>query len=341
MERLSIVKKLIASVFGLGLFFMGSAEILAAGEKEINIYSSRHYDVDKDVYEMFTKETGIKVNVVEGKNHELVEKIIREKSNPQADVFLTVGAETIYPLKEEKMLQKFSSKEIEKNIPEHFRGEGWSAVMYRARVIGYDKAKGKPAIKTYNDLTKSEYKGQILVRPSSSSYNVGLLSSFILENGEKEATEWAKGVIANFARTPQGNDRDQAKAIVAGEGSLAIMNSYYFVRMANSSDPNEREVASKIALLFPEKTHVNISYAGLLTGAKNKENAIKFIEFLSTEKVQSYYAEKNGEFPVNKSVPKTEIQKSWGDFTIQNIKFDELGKYSKKASMIFDIVGWK
>lgn len=346
MKKSNILKGLLVATLGLSVFIAGcggpAAEKKESGEKVLNIYSTRHYDADKDIYEMFTKETGIKVNVVEGKDHELVEKIIREKDAPQADVFLTVGAESIYPLKEAKMLQTFDSKVVKENIPEHFRGDGWTSIMYRARVIAYEKGKTNPeSIKSYNDLTKPEYKGQILVRPSSASYNVALLSSFILLDGEKAAKEWAQGVANNLARTPKGNDRDQAKAIVAGEGSLAIMNSYYYVRMLNSSDPAEKEAAQKIGLIFPDKTHINISYAGLLTGAKNKDNAIKFIEFMTGQKVQEYYAKNNGEFPVNPKVPMTEVQKSWGSFTTQKYNFEELGKYAKTASKIFDEVGWK
>lgn len=347
MKRNKITKVLLAATLGFSLLLTGCSngtekKADESASKELNIYSTRHYDADKDVYDMFTKETGIKVNVVEGKAPELVEKIIREKDNPQADLFLTVGAETLYPLKEAKMLDKFESETVKQNIPEDFRGDGWSSIMYRARVIAYDKGKTDPSsIKTYADLTKPEYKGQILVRPSSSSYNVALLSSFILLDGEPYAKDWAQKVANNFARTPSGNDRDQAKAIVAGEGSLAIMNSYYYVRMANSSDPAEKDIASKIGLIFPEKTHINISYSGLLTGAKNRENAVKFIEFMTGEKVQNYYAENNGEFPVNPKVPKTEIQKSWGDFTTQKSNFEELGKYATEASKIFDQVGWK
>lgn len=309
---------------------------------ELNIYSSRHYDVDKEVYDMFTEETGIKVNVVEGKSGEIMERLEREKDNPQADLLYTVGAESIYPLSQDGMLDNFESSIVDENVPENLRGNGWAAVMYRARVIAYEKDKTDPAtINSYDDLTKDEYKGQILVRSSSSSYNVALLSSFIQMNGEEAAKEWAEKVVENMARKPNGNDRDQAKAIVAGEGDLAIMNSYYFVRMANSSDPAEVEVSEKIGLIFPEKTHINLSYAGVLTGAANKDNAVKFIEFVTQDKIQKLYAEKNGEFPVNPSVEKTEVQKEWGDFDTQDINFEELGKDMQKATMIFDEVNWE
>lgn len=332
------------TVFGiLALTGCGSEKAATTNQdKVLNVYSTRHYDVDKEVYEAFEKETGIKVNVVEGKDAELLERLKREKNDPHADVFLAVGANTIYPLKEDKLLQPISSKTIESNIPANFRGEGWTGLLYRARVIAYEKGKFDPSqIKTYNDLTKPEFRGKILVRNSSSAYNVGLLASFIEEHGAQWANDWAKGIVANLARKPEGNDRDQAKEVVAGVGDLAIMNSYYYVRMVNSSDPKEQEVAKKIGLIFPEKTHINISYAALLNGSKHKENAVKFIEYLTSEKVQKIYAENNGEFAINPKVPKTEIQKSWGDFTIQNIDLSTMGKYAPEAAKIFDMVGWK
>ncbi len=309
---------------------------------ELNVYSSRHYDVDKEVYKLFEEETGIKVNVVEGKGGELLERLSREKEDPKADLFLTVGAETIYPLTQMSLLDEFESETVAQNVPENMRGKGWSAIMYRARVIAYEKGKTDPAtITCYKDLMKDEYKGKILVRSSTSSYNVALLSSFVQMGGKDKAKEWAEKIVANMARKPEGNDRDQAKAVVAGEGDLAIMNSYYFVRMANSSDDAEVKVSEKIGLIFPKKTHINLSYAGVITGAKNKANAVKFVEFLTTEKVQKMYAEKNGEFPVNPKVERTAIQKSWGDFAIQEIDFAELGKYKKEATMIFDEVKWE
>lgn len=308
----------------------------------VNVYSSRHYDVDKEVYKMFEEETGLKLNVVEGKGDELVERITREKNKPQADVLLTVGAESLYPLHEADALEDSMSDTIESNIPEQFRGDYWMGITSRARVIAYNKDHVDPEkIKTYQDITKPEWKDQILVRPSSSTYNQALLASFVQNDGDDAAKEWAQGVVDNFAREPKGNDIDQAKAVAAGEGDLAIMNSYYWARMANSSDPNEAKVAEKVGLIFPENTHLNISYGALLKGAKNKENAIKLLEFLSSEKIQELYAQKNGEFPLNPKAPLPEVQKSWGEFTKQKVNYQELGKYRDDATKIFDEVGWK
>lgn len=309
----------------------------------LNIYSSRHYDVDKKIYQQFTEETGIAVNLVEGKGDEILQRILQEKDNSQADLYLTVGAENIYPLAQENLVEPFTSNVIEKNIPEQFRGNGWTGITSRARVIAYVKERTDPSvIKTYKDLIKPEWKGKILVRSSGSSYNIALLASFIAIDGKVTATEWAKGMVANFARDPKGNDRDQAKAMVAGDGEFAVINSYYLVKMLNSSDLKEVEVGKQVGLIFPENTHLNLSFGMLLKSAKNKENAVRFLEFVTDKKIQKIYAEKNGEFALNPEVPLTEIQSTWQkNFSKQKLNFEELGKYKKDASFIFDEVGWK
>ncbi|WKD59535.1 extracellular solute-binding protein [Corynebacterium caspium] len=314
----------------------------AATSQTLNVYSSRHYDVDKEVYAKFEEKTGIKLNVVEGKSGELVERVIREKDTPQADVFLTVGAESISQLSEVDALGKATSRTIETNVPQKFRGDGWMGITTRARVIAYATDRVNPSeITSYDDLTTDKWKKKVLVRSSESSYNQALLSSFVELNGEEKAKEWAQGIVDNMARTPSGNDRDQAKAVAAGEGDIAIMNSYYYVRMMRSTDPEEANAAQKIGLIFPKDTHLNISYAGVLKGSKNQENAIKFLEFLSSEEVQAIYAEENGEFPVNPAVALPEIQESWGEFTTQDLDFQEFGKNKPTAMRIFDEVGWK
>lgn len=308
----------------------------------LNVYSSRHYDVDQEVNAMFEKETGIKINVVEGKAGELLERLTREKDAPQADLFLSVGAENISQLVEGDMLEAYSSDVIAKQIPEAFRGEKWMGVTARARIIGYVKDRVDPKdITSYDDLTKPEWEGKILVRSSSSSYNQALLASFISLNGEDKAREWAEGVVKNLAREPKGNDRDQAKAALAGEGDLAIMNSYYFVRMLNSSDPEEVKVAEEVGLIFPEDTHLNLSYAAVLKGAQHPENAVKFMEFLGSPAVQKLYVEKNGEFSLNEDVAYSEFQQSWGKFSPQALDFTNFGKEKPAAMLIFDEIGWK
>lgn len=308
----------------------------------VNVYSSRHYDVDKEIYDRFEKDTGIEINVVEGKADELIERVKREKSNPAADVFLTVGAESLFPLNEEGVLGDSMTPKIEKSIPENFRGDNWMGIVSRARVIAYNKETVDPEeLTTYESITDPKFKGKVLSRSSSSSYNQALLSSFVALNGEDEAKEWAQGVVDNFARDPKGNDRDQAKAVVAGEGDVAIMNSYYWALMNRSSDPEERKVAEKIGLAFPENTHLNISYASVIDGAKHADNAKTFLEFLASPEIQELIAEENGEFPLNPEAKLPEIQASWGEFTPQDLDFATFGKERPIATRIFDEVGWK
>ncbi len=314
----------------------------SADGNTLNIYSARHYDVDKEVYASFEKETGIKINVVEGKGNQLLERLTREKGQSEADLFLSVGAEILYPLKDRGLLGEYSSKTVEKNIPQNYRGKGWMGITSRARIIAYSLDRVDPStIKTYDDLTAPRWKGKVLVRSSSSSYNVTLLASFIQLYGPEKAAQWAKGIVANFARTPKGNDRAQAKAIVAGEGDLAIMNSYYYIKMLRSSDQAEAAVPGKIGLIFPKNTHLNLSVAAMVAGAKNRDNAVKFLEYLSSEPVQRLYAEANGEFPLNPAVALPKVQASWGSFSTQKVDFENLGKFSAEAAMIFDKAGWK
>ncbi|PIE21682.1 MAG: Fe(3+) ABC transporter substrate-binding protein [Arachnia propionica] len=316
----------------------GFAEV--SGEV-VNVYSSRHYDVDKEVYALFEEQTGIKLNFVEGKSGELVERILREQSSPQADVFLTVGAESIYLLNQDGVLADINSDVVESNIPAQFRGKGWMGMTSRARVIAYAKDRVDPAsIETYQDLLKPEFKGKILVRSSGSSYNQALLASFVDLYGEEEAKQWAAGVTANFARDPKGNDINQAEAVAAGVGDLAIMNSYYYARMANSTDPEKAKLIEQVGLIFPKDTHLNISYAAVLNGAKHPENAQKLLEFLSGPEVQQLYAEKNGEFPLNPAVALPEMQASWGEFSTQQLDFETFGEQVPAATKIFDEVGW-
>ena len=311
-------------------------------QQVINIYSSRHYDVDKEIHSEFEEKTGIKVNLVEGKGDEILERLTREGQNTEADIFMTVGAENLSILKEKDLIQEFSSDVINTNIPQEYRGNDWVGLTSRARVIVYNKERVNPSdIKTYSDLTKPEWKGKVLSRSSTSSYNNALLASFIQLNGEEEAKSWAEGIVNNFARDPEGNDRDQAKAIAAGVGDVGIMNSYYLVRMINSSDAEEANVAKEIGLIFPEDTHVNLSFGAITKSSKNKENAIKFLEFLTSKEVQEKYAKENGEFPLNQEVELPEIQASWGEFNKQKVDFEKLGENKQKATIIFDETGWK
>ncbi|WP_342598305.1 Fe(3+) ABC transporter substrate-binding protein [Psychrobacillus sp. FSL H8-0483] len=316
--------------------------------KEVNLYTARHYDVDDQLYAKFEEETGIKVNVIKGEADELLERIKREGDATQADLFLTADAGRLYRAKDAGLLQPVSSDVLDEQIPSNFQDKDqmWYGLTKRARVMVYNKETVKPEeLSTYEALTDDKWKGRILIRGSENVYNQSLLASFIEINGEEKAKEWAAGLVANFARDPEGGDRDQAKAIAAGIGDVAIMNTYYFGQMLNSEDPEEVKVAEKLGVFFPNQetngTHVNVSGAGVVKAAKNKENAIKLLEFLSSPESQGTFAEANYEYPVNESVEPSELLKSWGEFKEQDIPLSALGENNAKSILIFNEVGWK
>lgn len=325
-----------------------SGEETDTASTEVNLYTARHYDVDDQLYKQFEEETGIKVNLIKGEADELLERIKREGDATQADLFLTADAGRLHRAKEDGILQSVSSDVLDEQIPANFQDEDqmWYGLTKRARVIMYDKEKVDPSeLSTYEALTEDEWAGRVLIRSSENIYNQSLLASFIELNGEEQAKEWAAGMVENFARDPEGGDRDQAKAIAAGVGDVAIMNTYYFGQMLNSEDPAEVEVAESLDVFFPNQdttgTHVNVSGAGVVKSAKNQENAIKLLEFLSAPEAQETFASVNYEYPVNEAVEPSELLQSWGDFKEQDISMSALGENNAKAILLFNEVGWK
>ncbi|WP_431028728.1 Fe(3+) ABC transporter substrate-binding protein [Lysinibacillus sp. LZ02] len=320
----------------------------ATESKEVNLYTSRHYDVDDELYKAFEQETGIKVNVIKGEPDELLERIKREGDATKADVFLTADVARLFRAKEDGLLQAVSSDTLTQQVPEKFQDadQMWYGLTKRARVIVYNKETVKPEeLSTYEALTEDMWKGRVLIRGSENVYNQSLLASFIEIDGEEKAKEWANGLVANFARNPEGGDRDQAKAIAAGIGDVAIMNTYYYGQMLNSAEPEEVKVAERLGVFFPNQdttgTHVNISGAGVIKASKNKDNAVKLLEYLTAPAAQAVFAEANYEYPVNPEASSSELLTSWGEFKEQDIPLSTLGDHNAKAVMIFNEVGWK
>jgi iron(III) transport system substrate-binding protein len=318
------------------------------GEQVVNVYSARHYEVDDVLFQQFTDATGIKVNVVKGEAEELIERLKREGASTEADLFFTVDGGVLAYAKESGVLEPVTSPAIEQNVPAKYRDKDnhWIGVSTRARVIVYSKDRVDPAqLSTYEDLADPKWKGKVLARSSSSLYNVSLLASFIALKGEAAAEAWAKGIVANFARDPQGGDRDQAKAIVAGIGDVAIMNTYYVGLLAHSKDPEEVKVAEQVGVFFPNRetdgTHINISGIGFVKHGKHKENAIKLIEFLTGKEAQETLTNSNFEFPVNPAAERAEYIKAWGEFKEQELDFDLLHVHNAKAIEIMNKAGWK
>ncbi|MFJ5792476.1 Fe(3+) ABC transporter substrate-binding protein [Lysinibacillus sp. NPDC097162] len=315
---------------------------------EVNIYTARHYDVDKELYDQFTEQTGIKVNVVEGKAPELIERMKREGASTPADLFITVDGGILNSAKTEGILQPIVSDELDKQVPSDLRDKEnhWIALSTRARVIVYAKDRVDPSqLSTYEDLATDKWKGKVVVRSSTNLYNQSMLASFIDVMGEKEAEAWAAGLVSNFAREPEGGDRDQAKAIVSGVGDVAILNTYYVGHMSSSDDAEEVKVAENIGVFFPNQqttgTHINISGAGLVKHSKNKENALKLLEFLTAAEAQTKISHANYEFPVNSQATLPGLLESWGKFKHQNVDFAKYGELNPKAVEIANKVGWK
>ncbi len=319
-----------------------------ASQAQLNIYSHRHYDSDKVLFKKFTEKTGIEINIVKGSADQLIQRLISEGENSPADILLTVDAGRLYRAKEAGLLQPIRSRTLYRNIPSSLRDPDneWFALTVRARVIVYSKERvSRDDLSTYEDLASSKWKGRIAVRSSSNIYNQSLMASLIEVNGKKKALDWAKAVRLNMARAPRGSDRDQARAVAAGIADIAIMNTYYIGKLASSSDPKDHEVVKKVAIFFPNQknrgTHINISGAGVTKSAKNKENAIKFLEFLSSAESQDVFGSINFEYPVKIANNKSELLKSWGSFKSDKLNLSILGKRNSDAVKLFDKAGWE
>lgn len=320
----------------------------SSDEEVVNVYTHRHYKADDELFSQFTKETGIKVNIVNASADELIQRLETEGKDSNADILITVDAGRLYRAQERNLLQPISTETLLANIGPNFREPGgyWYGMTYRARIIAYAKDRVNPEdIKTYEDLADPKWKGKVLIRSSENIYNQSLLASIILADGEEKAKDWAKGVVANMARNPKGSDRDQVKAVASGEGDIAVLNTYYIGLMLNDENEEERKAGETVGIIFPNQdgrgTHINISGIAVTKYAPNKENAVKLIEFLSSEPAQKVLANMNYEYPINPNVSKAAILETWGDFKADTVELPLLGKYNSDAVKIFDEAGWK
>ncbi|WP_028596512.1 Fe(3+) ABC transporter substrate-binding protein [Paenibacillus assamensis] len=317
-------------------------------ESVVNVYTSRHYTVDRKLFEQFTKATGIKVNEVKGTADELIDQLKREGEHTEADLFITVDGGSLQAAKQNNVLQPIRSTALVEQVDERWRDvdDHWTAISARARVIVYAIDRVKPEeLSTYEDLTSEKWKGRVLVRSSANLYNQSLLASFIMLNGVVEAGQWANGIAANMARQPEGGDREQAYAIVDKIGDVAFINSYYIGQMLNSNKPDEVRAASRLGVYFPNQqttgVHMNVSGVGLTKHAKNKENAIKLIEYMTSQAGQTLLSGESYEFPVNEAAEMPALLKEWGSFKAQVINYAELGNYQLEVVELFQQAGWK
>lgn len=320
-----------------------------ASAQELNLYSSRHYQTDEALYSGFTKTTGIKLNRIEAGEDPLIARIINEGAASPADVLVTVDAGRLWRAEQAGLFQPIQSKVLNERLPANMLATGnqWFGFSARARVIVYNKLTVNAAdVQNYEDLANPKLKGKVCTRSGGHIYNLSLMSALIEHLGEARAEQWAKGVVDNFARSPKGGDTDQILGVASGECGVAITNSYYYVRLLKSTKPEDQKVIAATGLIWPNQkttgTHMNISGAGVIKTAKNRDAAIKYLEYLTSNEAQTYFAEGNNEWPVVKgAVLNNKALASLGTFKMDTLNIGMLGKNQPVAQKIFDRVGYK
>ena len=336
-------------VLSIILVYFNSDDIVES--KEVNIYTSRHYDADDLLYEQFTKKTGIKVNIISGKGSALIERLKAEGANSPGDVFFTVDAGNLANFQKQGYLQPIQSEAIKQVVPVELRGENdeWIAVAKRARVIFYNpELVDENEIKNinYEDLSKDTWKGKIVIRSSSNMYNQSLVSSLISNLGIEKTEEWAKGLVSNFYRKPQGNDRSQIMAVANKKASIAIANTYYIgIMLSGKGGQDQLNAANKVKIAFPNQgnrgTHINISGGGVLKYSPNRENAEKFLEFLLSREAQNHIVNNTFEYPVLSTVRPHPLIENFGEFKMDKTSVADFGKYNPDAVKLMDRVNWQ
>jgi iron(III) transport system substrate-binding protein len=319
---------------------------------EVNLYTSRHYDSDDALYQKFTNDTGIKVNVISGKGKALMERLASEGVNSPADVFITVDAGNLWKVQKDGMFQSISSDTINSIVPENLRGPNneWVGIAKRSRVIYYNpvnvSAEDMEGL-TYEDLSDPKWKGRVAIRSSGNMYNQSLVASLIANNGIDATEKWAHRFVGNFARKPEGNDRAQIMAVANGEADVAVANSYYIGLMLSGKKGEEQQAAArKVELHFPGQdgrgAHINVSGAGLMKNAPNANNAVKFIEFLLSEEAQSHIVNNTYEFPMLEGVAPSDLIAQFGSgFKEDQTSVASYGEFNPEAVKLMDRVGWQ
>lgn len=322
-----------------------SASVMA---NQVNIYSSRHYDVDQLIYDAFTAETGIEVRLLEGNSDQLLERMRREGIASPADVLITVDAGRLWRAEQLGLLQAVQSEVLNDRIPEFLRHPDglWFGFSQRIRLIYYSRERFDPSLVTrVEDLARPELRGKVCIRSSNNIYNLSLIAAMIETHGVEETESWARGLAANLARPPEGGDTDQIRGVAAGECDVAVANHYYYLRLLNSDSTADRAVANAVGIIFPNQddrgTHVNIGGAGVAANAPNRANAIRFLEFLASDQVQELFAGGNFEYPVVPGVKKHASLEAWGELRFDQLNIDALGRNNPEAVRLADRVGWR
>ena len=335
--------------FVVSFIFTFSSQSVAS---EVNVYTSRHYDSDETIYEDFQNLTGIKVNIISGKGKALMERLRLEGKNSPADLFVTSDAGNLWKIQKDGMFKEILSEKIKKTVPKNFRGPNneWVGIAKRSRVIFYSPERVTDLeIKniTYEDLSDPKWKGRLVVRSSGNIYNQSLVASLISNIGIERTEKWAKGIVKNFARKPQGNDRSQILAVANGEADIAIANTYYIgLMLSGEKGVDQKNAAEKVSMIFPGQadggTHINISGVGILKNAPNPSNAEKLIEYLLTDKVQKHIIDNTYEYSIKSNVmPSKIIAKFGSNFKTDETYASEFGKFNAEAVRLMDRAGWR
>ncbi len=319
-----------------------------AQEQVLNLYSSRHYQTDDALYADFTRQTGIVINRLEADGSALLERLKNEGENSPADILITVDVGRLWAAESAGLFAAVDSEILNQRIPAHLRHPDglWFGFATRARVIVYNRDLVDPAELTrYEDLADPKWQGQICIRSSGNIYNLSLLAGMIAHMGAKKAEDWARGVVANFARDPQGGDTDQIRSVASGECSIGVANTYYYARLLLSDEERDKEVIARTGVIFPNQddrgTHVNISGAGMIATAPNRENAVRFLEYLASDTAQRYFADGNNEYPVVESLLDSPALEQMGAFKGDEINVSVSGVNQAEAQRVFDRAGWK
>jgi iron(III) transport system substrate-binding protein len=319
----------------------------ATAEGELNLYSSRHYDTDERLYSDFTEATGITINRIEGKADELIARMQAEGANSPADVLLTVDTSRLTRAKDAGVLQSTDSDVLEQRIPSNLQDDEnqWFGFSQRARIIFFDKNDVSEPPMDYVSLADPKYKGMVCHRSSSNVYSQTLLASVIENHGQEAATAWAQGMVDNFARDPQGGDTDQLRGIISGECDISVANTYYFARAMRKDVSGVTADIEQIGWIFPaqeaEGAHMNLSGGGVAAHAPNHENAVAFLEYLSSDQAQKYFSAGNDEFPTVEGVELSESVQKLGTFKADTVDLSAVAKNIADAQKIFNAVGWK
>ena len=335
----------------IGLALLAGLAQTAAAAERVNVYSARHDSLIEPLLERFTEQTGIEVGLVTGNSDAMIKRLEIEGASTPADVLITVDAARLHRAEEASLFRAVDSQKLRDAIPAYLRDpqDRWFGLSMRARVIAYHRDRvDRAELSTYEALAHERWKNRICIRSSDNVYNQSLLASIIASHGESAARDWAAAVVENMARPPQGGDTEQIRAVAAGICDVAVVNTYYFARMANAEEGSEaRAAADEVRLFFPNQdgrgTHVNVTGAGVLTHAPHPDNAVRLLEFLVQPESQRWLARTNYEYPVRPGVTASEAVRALGRYPFRkdHASLGRIGELNATAVRIFDRVGWR